>query len=111
MISQLLTCRYSCLLFTYSFYIQYCVLYKQVQHFTAGEERISRELKVATENEARLQVIVQLNYHAWKQCEKFWVPHIIVAIYGSYVSSYIKSQKLQNYQYVYVYHSDLQIVT
>jgi len=36
--------------------IQYCVLYKQVQHFTAGEERISKELKAATENQAKLQV-------------------------------------------------------
>jgi len=40
------------------------VLYKQVQHFTAGEEKISMELKSATEIQARLQVYM---HHLYKE--------------------------------------------
>lgn len=46
-------------------YLQYCVLYKQIQHFTAGEEKMSRELKFATENEAKLQVINHLRFYSF----------------------------------------------
>ncbi|XP_065884786.1 protein phosphatase 1 regulatory subunit 21-like [Dysidea avara] len=37
------------------YYSEYCVLYKQVQHYASGDEKMSKELKIVTYNQTKLQ--------------------------------------------------------
>lgn len=72
------------------------MLHKQVQHFTAGEQKMSKELKVATENQTRLQVCVMFVF-------AFMQVHTVLETTTTIMyTQFIFGSKLLTLMYVYM---------